>query len=125
MYVQAYVILREFILGNNRTGLVVNTTETVSVVGGESSSLAVDVFPGQSGIYMGSGTTQSTYTFPAATVAAWQSFMATETATPSGTVAGDLSSIGLQTSHAVSAPEASLVISGLSVFITLFIQWLE
>ncbi|THH00620.1 hypothetical protein EW026_g1956 [Hermanssonia centrifuga] len=79
---RAYVILREFILGNNRTGLVVNTTETVSVVGGESSSLAVDVFPGQSGIYMGSGTTQSTYTFPAATVAAWQSFMATETATP-------------------------------------------
>lgn len=76
---QAYVFLREFVLGNNQTGLV-NTTDG-QIVGGENSILAEDVMPGQSGIYVGSGATQSTYTFPSATIAAWQSYIATATAT--------------------------------------------
>ncbi|KAI0954566.1 hypothetical protein AcW1_006420 [Taiwanofungus camphoratus] len=75
----AYVFLREFVLGNNQTGLV-NTTDG-QIVGGENSILAEDVMPGQSGIYVGSGATQSTYTFPSATIAAWQSYIATATAT--------------------------------------------
>ncbi|PSR71345.1 hypothetical protein PHLCEN_2v12774 [Hermanssonia centrifuga] len=79
--IPAYVLLREFILGNNQTGLVTNSSGTVSIVGGESPSLAADVFPGQSGIYMGQGATQSTYTFPSATIAAWESFIATAIST--------------------------------------------
>lgn len=86
---QAYVMLREFILGNNQTGLVTNFSGTVSVVGGESTSLAAEVLPGQSGIYVGEGSTQSTYTYPSATIAAWESFI--DTAIPSPTIAASSS----------------------------------
>ena len=57
----------------NTTGLVFNGT----VIGGENTTLAQPVLPGQLGIYVGSGTTQSTYTAPSATIAAWESFAAT------------------------------------------------
>ena len=40
---QALVFLREFVLGSNKTGLVLNPT---TVVGGENSTLAEDVLPG-------------------------------------------------------------------------------
>ena len=74
-------MLRDFILGNNQTGLVTNTSSgTVTVVGGENQTLAGTVHPGQLGIFVGSGTTQSTYTFPSATVAAWNTFLFAETA---------------------------------------------
>ncbi|KAI0773297.1 alpha/beta-hydrolase [Trametes elegans] len=83
---RAFVLAREFIFGNNQTGLVTNPTEPVSVVGGEYSSLAADAIAGQLGIYVGSGTTQSTYTYPSATISAWNSFIATVASTnmPSG-----------------------------------------
>ncbi|KAI0642261.1 alpha/beta-hydrolase [Trametes meyenii] len=96
------VLVREFIFGNNQTGLVTNTSGTVSVIGGESSSLAVDAIPGQLGIYLGSGTTESTYTYPSATIAAWNNYIVTATAisnkaatgaSPSGN--GAVSTIGL------------------------------
>ncbi|KAI0333847.1 alpha/beta-hydrolase [Cubamyces sp. BRFM 1775] len=84
------VLVREFILGNNQTGLLTNSSGTVSVVGGEVSSLAGDVIRGQLGIYAGSFSTQSTYTYPSATIAAWNSYIVTATAisTPSGKSAG-------------------------------------
>lgn len=59
----------------------------MNVVGGESSALAVDAIPGQLGIFVGSGTTQSTYTFPSATIAAWNSYIATATVIPPGGLA--------------------------------------
>jgi hypothetical protein len=74
--IKAFTLLREFILGSNQTGLVTNTSGTVSVVGGESLTLAAGVLPGGE-IFYGSGTTQSSYTAPSATVAAWNSFIAT------------------------------------------------
>ncbi|KAJ3559788.1 hypothetical protein NM688_g126 [Phlebia brevispora] len=74
---RAFVMAREFILGSNQTGLVTNSSGVASVVGGESPSLTAEVLSGQSGIYIGTGTTQSTYTFPSATIAAWESFIAT------------------------------------------------
>ncbi|KAH9951151.1 alpha/beta-hydrolase [Amylocystis lapponica] len=80
----ALVLLREFILGSNQTGLVTNASGTVSVLGGENTTLAQDVLPGQDGIFVGSGTTQSTYTYPSATLAAWQDFIVTATATVTG-----------------------------------------
>ncbi|OJT09780.1 Vitellogenic carboxypeptidase [Trametes pubescens] len=90
---RGFVLLREFILGNNQTGLVTNSSGTVNVVGGESSALAVDAIPGQLGIFVGSGTTQSTYTFPSATIAAWNSYIATATViSPAGLAASSSSS---------------------------------
>lgn len=78
---QAFVFLREFVLGNNQTGLVTNSSGNASVVGGENATLAGTVLPGQLGIFVGSGTTQSTYTYPSATIAAWDSFFASVTST--------------------------------------------
>ncbi|KAH9893404.1 alpha/beta-hydrolase [Cubamyces lactineus] len=87
---RGFVLVREFILGNNQTGLLTNSSGTVSVVGGEVSSLAGDVIRGQLGIYVGSFSTQSTYTYPSATIAAWNSYIVTATAigTPSSKSAG-------------------------------------
>ena len=75
----ALTFLREFVLGDNQTGLVTTSDGRATVVGGAVSSLAVGVLPGQSGIFIGSGATQSTYTFPAATIAAWESYIVTAT----------------------------------------------
>ena len=72
-------MLREFIIGHNQTGLVTNTSGIINVIGGENATLANTVLPGQLGIYVGSGTTQSTYTFPSDTIAVWNSFFATVT----------------------------------------------
>lgn len=83
----ALTFLREFVLGDNQTGLVTTSGGRASVVGGAVSSLAVGVLPGQSGIFIGSGATQSTYTFPAATIAAWESYIVTATATAAVTSA--------------------------------------
>lgn len=55
----------------------------MSVVGGENATLAQTVLTGQAAIYAGSGTTQSTYIYPSATVAAWDSFIATAAPTAS------------------------------------------
>ncbi|KAH9893408.1 alpha/beta-hydrolase [Cubamyces lactineus] len=92
---RAYTLLREFIFGNNQTGLVTEVGGTVDVVGGEDSALAVDAIPGTSGIYVGSITTQSTAEYSAATIAAWESFIATATATvlPQGAGAKGVSAL--------------------------------
>ncbi|TFK46518.1 alpha/beta-hydrolase [Heliocybe sulcata] len=84
----AYTFLREFVLGNNQTGFV--DSSSGNVVGGEVSSLAGDYIPGGSAIYYGSGTTQSTYFAPSATIAAWEKFI--QTADPVTTSAGSSSS---------------------------------
>ncbi|CAL1716100.1 unnamed protein product [Somion occarium] len=75
----ALVFLREFVLGNNQTGLVLNDT---TVVGGDNSSLANDVLPGGTLLYYGSATTAGKFTVAAATLASWESFIATATIAP-------------------------------------------
>ncbi|KAJ7202096.1 alpha/beta-hydrolase [Mycena pura] len=80
----AFVFVRDFVLGSNTTGLVDSNTATVN--GGEDPELARDVLPGNPFIYIGdgsSGTTAST-AWPSATVAAWNAFIATATATQPG-----------------------------------------
>ncbi|KAI0327526.1 alpha/beta-hydrolase [Cubamyces sp. BRFM 1775] len=79
---QALVFLREFVLGSNRNG----TLEGTNVVGGENATLAGDFLPGGNEIFYGSAATEGTSTIPSATIAAWDSFLATATATPSGGV---------------------------------------
>lgn len=83
---KALVFLREFVLGNNETGLLVGN----DTIGGENATLANDVLPGGGLLYYGSATTSGTFTVPAATIASWESFIATATAqtlsTSSGTI---------------------------------------
>ncbi|GLB41836.1 putative peptidase S10 family protein [Lyophyllum shimeji] len=82
----AFTFLREFVLGKNQTGLVTRTAKgEVVVVGGTNATLAQDILPGGDEIYYGPGAKISTYVFPSATRAAWQSFICTETAAPSPT----------------------------------------
>ncbi|RDB23681.1 hypothetical protein Hypma_009154 [Hypsizygus marmoreus] len=82
----ALTFLREFIIGDNKTGLVTRTsTGKVVVVGGQNATLAEDILPGSDEIYYGPGAKVSTYVFPSATRAAWRSFIRTETALPSPT----------------------------------------
>jgi carboxypeptidase D len=73
------VLLREFILGNNRTGLFVEGSK--DSIGPDHSKLvagaAGNVVRADAVVYMGAGMTQSTFVFPSATVAAWDGFMAT------------------------------------------------
>ena len=83
---QAFVLLREFILGNNQTGLVTETNGVVSVVGGEDPTLYENgILPGADGIFIGAGTTQGVYTYPTATIEAWKSFSASIHATTTPT----------------------------------------
>ncbi|EPQ57234.1 alpha/beta-hydrolase [Gloeophyllum trabeum ATCC 11539] len=106
----AWVFLREFILGSNTTGLVTTSGNgTVTVVGGESSVLAEDVLPAASDpIYYGPGTTVSSYIPSSATVAAWESFIATATATvttvESSVVASPVVASSAVASSAVATP---------------------
>ena len=78
---QAYVFLREFILGSNATGLV----NGADVVSGEVLALGGDVLPGNTVIFYGSGTTASSTAVPGPTLASWNSFIATATATATTT----------------------------------------
>nr|VWO98234.1 Tyrosine-protein phosphatase YVH1 [Ganoderma boninense] len=77
---RAFTVLREYILGHNTTGLLVSGPGgDISVAGGELAALAVDAIQGQTGIAVGSIFTTSTFNYPAATIAAWDAFIATAT----------------------------------------------
>ncbi|KAK7037692.1 hypothetical protein VNI00_010918, partial [Paramarasmius palmivorus] len=78
----AFVFLRDFILGNNTTGLV----DGSNVVGGEDPTLMGAYLPADTAaIFYGSGSTVSSTVAPSETVAAWRSFIATAvTDTPQG-----------------------------------------
>lgn len=79
---EAFYFLSEFVLGDNPLGTVIGTHGQVSVIGGENSSLSSDFLPGEHNpIFYGSGTTQSSTLWPSATIAAWDSFIATATVT--------------------------------------------
>ncbi len=80
---------REFILGNNQTGLLTNTSTTA--VGGENPSLLLgpnNILPGEVSIIVGSGTGKtSRYAAPSATIASWNSFFASVVASESAAAA--------------------------------------
>ncbi|KAI0083863.1 hypothetical protein BDY19DRAFT_606451, partial [Irpex rosettiformis] len=92
----AFVMYREFILGNNKTGLLTNSSATA--VGGEDSSLVVgpnNILFGENSILFGSGTRTSFYAAPSATIASWRSYFAgvvaseSAVATSASATAGD------------------------------------
>ncbi|THH29780.1 hypothetical protein EUX98_g4414 [Antrodiella citrinella] len=112
---RAFVFMRDFVLGNNETGLVTNSSSSVSVVGGESTTLfANGILAGQDGIFAGSGTTQSTYTYPSATIAAWASFTATSIPT-SPVTGGGGGAQGSGTSQQPSSASSSIGFLGTAV----------
>ena len=76
-----------------------SSSGTVTVVGGEVSSLGNEIMTGQAGIYYGQATTESTYFFPSATVEAWDNYMASTTAATSR--ASSLLSMGFVMSQRV------------------------
>ena len=78
-------MLREFILGDNPTGRVLASHGNTVVVGGEDSKYS-GVLSGQSEVFGGSGSTEFTYVYPSATIAAWESFIATAALTPAPAV---------------------------------------
>jgi len=77
----AFTFIREFVLGNNKTGLVLEPYDIVE--GGQDPEFVADVLPGQDEIYYGPGVTLSTFVFPSATIAAWRSFIGQPTPSPS------------------------------------------
>jgi len=96
--ISALTLAREFIFGNNQTGLVTNTSSgAVTVVGGEVTSLGNEIMTGQAAIYYGQATTASSYFFPSATVEAWNAYFATVTTTATSR-AGSFMSTGFMTS---------------------------
>ena len=82
---QALTFLREFILGDNPTGRLL---EDGTVVGGTNATLVAEIVPAERDpIFFGAGTTQGATVYPAATIAAWDSFTATAEATAEATYA--------------------------------------
>ncbi|KAF5315989.1 hypothetical protein D9758_018113 [Tetrapyrgos nigripes] len=79
---RALVFVREFLFGDNTTGLV---TSSASVIGGEDPELAGDYLPGADEIFYGPGTTVSSFVFPEATRAAWSEFIQAEATGAVGT----------------------------------------
>ncbi|EIN06504.1 alpha/beta-hydrolase [Punctularia strigosozonata HHB-11173 SS5] len=76
----AFVFLREFILGSNKTGLVVDPHKPA--IGGEDPSIApADVIPGTTAIFYGSGTTVSSALVASASIASWESVVVHATIT--------------------------------------------
>ena len=70
------------------------------MTGGEDAALAVDAIRGQEGIWIGSISTTGTYTYPSATIAAWDAYIATATATatvPSSAAAAAATVLGTPT----------------------------
>lgn len=107
---QAYVFLREFILGSNPNGTVITSpsapSSAVSVVGGEFATLAGDYLPGGSAIFFGSFSTQGSTVWPTATVKQWDEFIQTAVPHPGVTLlpgeAGETSLSGAKTHRTTS-----------------------
>jgi carboxypeptidase D len=87
----AYIMARDFIFGSATTGLL--TAD--GVAGGENATLQGAVLPAGPEIYYGNGSTMGTYVAPSATIAAWQSFLASVTATVSYSAVGSVSVSGV------------------------------
>ncbi|KAI0772159.1 Alpha/Beta hydrolase protein [Irpex lacteus] len=108
----SYVMLREFILGSNQTGLVTTNGNTTSVVGGQNPTLQQDAIPGQEAIYYGSSKTEGSTAAPSATVAMFESHVGilpvtgTEAIAARATNAGDSNGSSTSGAERVSLPGA-------------------
>ncbi len=85
---QALTFLREFVLGNNNNGTLLDDG---TILGGEDTALAEDFLLGGNEIFYGSAKTEGTSVVPSANFAAWESFIATATLDAVLTAAGSSS----------------------------------
>ena len=69
----SYIIIRDFLLGNKTTGLV--TSAASPAIGGEEPALALPYLAEPAAVFVGSVSTQSTITFPTATVEAFYAYV--------------------------------------------------
>lgn len=87
----AYVFLRDFVLGSNTTGSLGSPSSNQS---GVPTLLSDGVLPEYTQpIYSGSGRTMGSTVFPSNTIAAWESFMQTATSAGSPQQTGDCRAI--------------------------------
>jgi len=117
-FLKAWTFLREFILGNNETGLVKNAD--TPAVGGEDPQYAVNTLAEGPEVYRGSYTTTSTYHFPTATVARWDRYVQQGlTSNTSGSLAQSGRASGKTAGSAILNVFVSVVMSSLVAFVWL------
>ncbi|TBU63430.1 alpha/beta-hydrolase [Dichomitus squalens] len=92
---QSLVFLREFILGDNPNGTVLDNG---TVVGGENATLAGDYLFGGGQVFYGSAATEGTVIAPPATIASWDSFLATATLVAAPTTTAPPTAVGTASS---------------------------
>ncbi|KAH9849948.1 alpha/beta-hydrolase [Lenzites betulinus] len=117
---RAMTVLREFIFGNNSTGLVSSIAGVAEVAGGEDAALAVDAVRATAGVFVGSVTTQSTFFFPTATVAAWNSFIATATATVIAAAPGVAGAVEKNAASGLWAAASAPLLAAAAFVVSLF-----
>ena len=105
---KAWTFLREFILGNNKTGLVVDAN--TPAVGGEDPQYAVNTLAEGPEIYLGSYTTTSTYSFPTETVARWDQYIQNNSTSKDS---GSLTQTGGASGKIVGSVVLNVLVSGL------------
>jgi carboxypeptidase D len=114
--VAAYVLARDFIFGTNSTGLVANGSPSAAPAGATAmlEGMVGDVLRGTAAIYAGAGTTQTTVMPASASVAAWNSFIATrwESSTSPSVATTGTSSTGGGRGGKTSAAARNLAASG-------------
>ena len=89
IFSKAWTFLREFVLGDNKTGLV--TDANTPAVGGEDPKYAVNTLAEGPEVYQGSYTTTSTYYFPTETVARWDRYVQESSASSNSKPASQIS----------------------------------
>lgn len=109
--VSAYTFLREFILGNNQTGLVVTNGNTTSVIGGENPTLQQTAVPGQLAIDYGSSTTQGSTVWPSATIAAFESHVGQVSVTGTAAIKPTATSGAMSTMNPKHAGSVAFVVA--------------
>ncbi|KAJ3510060.1 hypothetical protein NLJ89_g4887 [Agrocybe chaxingu] len=113
----AFTFLREFILGNNMLGTVVNTPSgRPMVIGGQNPALE-GAIQGADEIYYGYGATQSTYVFPSATRDAWKAFIDAERPQETGILSRITGTSAARSSYDLSW--VTLLLAGLTIWFQL------
>jgi len=113
---QAYAFVKDFVLGNNQTGLLTTSSGTTTVVGGVHTEYLKGILTGSSAV-TGAFTTAGIYTWPSESWAAWDSYLATRTAAdvPVASASGDgVISPGSQSGGARRSPLGAGVLLGMA-----------
>jgi carboxypeptidase D len=112
----AYTFLREFVLGSNKTGLVIDAG-TPAVGGEDPGKYGATAVPAGPEIYLGSLSTTSTYIAPSSVRATWESFYATiTTAATSGSVTHTELGSSASSTHASGNGAEHLAAGGAGLF---------